>query len=107
MLNEFVNKPSHIFKNTTDEAKARRQVIAEYCKNLMRLLSPLSLKAQVCCAAIDKLLLFTTCSFLSTMITCNNCCTNSQLPSKTKLTTVPCPLLMQLLDGYARHVLTE
>ncbi|XP_065909526.1 uncharacterized protein [Dysidea avara] len=47
MLNEFANKPSHIFKSTTDEAKARRQVITEYCKNLMRLLSPLSLKTQL------------------------------------------------------------
>lgn len=48
MLTEFANKPAHVFKNPTEEMKARRQVIIDYCRNLLLILSPLSLKAQVC-----------------------------------------------------------
>ena len=48
MLTDFASKPAHIFKNPTEEMKARRQVITDYCKNLLLILSPLSLKAQVC-----------------------------------------------------------
>ena len=110
MLNEFASKPSHTFKSMTDEAMARRQVIAEYCNNLMHLLSPLSLKSQVCYSAsqrVIKLLFSTIHSYLNTMIVCNSCSLNSQPPSKHTvqlLIIAPCPLLIQLLEGNVHMV---
>lgn len=56
MLTDFANKPAHVFKNPAEEVKARRQVIIDYCRNLLLILSPHSLKTQVyfISSCIDK-----------------------------------------------------